>query len=157
MNTERKNTGHPAEAPLETHGRGEGAPSPEMVEQRAAELARIEGRGSGEATNEDRIRAKRELHGEHIRLSTSDDRTDVTVTRDPADVRAETGQRTEPLRPRDDQRIPEKEVKEGVREAEHEQMPAMRRTEPRGAGATRHAPSTREVSEDEDLSGQQQG
>ena len=109
-------------ARIERHGRGMGAPSEEAVEQRAQELAHIEGRGFGAVTGADRQRAWQELHGTGEPLSTEEAHSDLVASSNPADIAVETGHEKRPARPLDEQQAMEKEIEEGVREAEHERM-----------------------------------
>jgi hypothetical protein len=109
-------------ARMEIHGKEVGAPSEETVEQRAQEIARIEGRPPDAVTEEDRRQALQELHGEGVRLSTESPHADVITSRDPAKIAVDTGHENASIEDQDEQELMEREVKEGMREAEHERM-----------------------------------
>lgn len=120
MNRERKpNTpqGH-----VEHRGQPAGAITEEAVEARARELAMLDGRSGVAVTRDDRHNAEMELLNESVAVSTDDDRTDMLASRNPAAPAVETGHKIEDRKPADEQAAMEKEVKEGVREAEHERM-----------------------------------
>jgi hypothetical protein len=110
------------QARIEAHGAGEGPPTPEAVERRAREIAEIAGRDPEQVTQDDRVRASQELHDQALHLSTEDAHSDVLASSNPADMAVETGHRVENTRPMDEQQTAEEEVKEGLREAEHERM-----------------------------------
>jgi hypothetical protein len=120
-------------ARIQRHGEGIGPPTPEAVERRAREIARIQGRAPDEVNQEDRARASRELHDQNLPLSSTDVHSDVLASSNPADMAVDTGHRVEQTRPPDEQQITEAEVKEGLREAEHERMLEARRGQ-QGAG-----------------------
>lgn len=127
MQSEQQSTS--GNARMEIHGQEMGPPSEERVEQRARELAQIEGRPDGAVTGEDRKRALEELHGARIALSTDSPHSDVVASSDPADIAADTGHQNKPVEQQDEQQLMEKEVKEGVREAEHERMVEGQKTD----------------------------
>jgi hypothetical protein len=118
------NTTRPPYAKIVVHSEGMGVPSPEMVRQRARELARIDGRA--EYTEQDWRRAKQELHGGHEyswdgdedRMPQSVSERDMTAT--------DTGHHIENLRGGEDNVI-EELVAEGMDEAVHDQMLAASR------------------------------
>lgn len=116
-------------ARVQSHGKGVGPPTSEAVEQRAREIARIDGRSGDEINEADRALASREILNDLIALSSDEVRSDVASSRNPADVAVETGHKIEDMRPADEQRNREAEVREGVREAEHERMLEGRNTE----------------------------
>ncbi len=117
----------------ETHGKistasaGLGVPSPELVEERARELAAIAGRSASAFTDEDLRQAKDELLG-----NDSEDAPEET-----ADVVASLTERDEPVGIQgchvpnvglpDDQSLGEELVSEGLDEAAHDQMVAARK------------------------------
>lgn len=109
-------------ARIETHGRGMGAPSTEAVDSRAREIARIEGRTGDDISADDLDRAARELRDEDLILSSDEARSDLVASRNPADMAVDTGHQVPDRRPYDEQERWEAEIKEGVREAEHERM-----------------------------------
>lgn len=109
---------------LSNHGEGQGTVTPQMVEERACELARIDGREADQVTEEDRAAARSELLGEEIAVSTEEEdlSTDVTVPEDPSEPVEDRGHRTEDVGAGTDDSMPERLAKEGVRDAEHERM-----------------------------------
>jgi hypothetical protein len=122
MQTTTGETPERGRARIETHGAGVGPPTQEAVERRAREIAQIDGRPPEQVTADDRARASRELHNQTLSLSSDEARSNVVASGNPADMAVETGRRVESAKPRDEQRITEEEVKEGLREAEHERM-----------------------------------
>lgn len=123
MQTSKQNERR-TEARIETHGSGIGAPSEEAVEQRAQELAQLQGRNPEAVTADDRKRAWQELHGESIDLSTDEVHADRVASSNPTDIAVETGHQGQVAKPADEQQIMEQEIKEGMREAEHERLVA---------------------------------
>jgi hypothetical protein len=117
-NEQRENRG----GRVQRHGAGVGVITPELVEERAREIARIAGRQPGGITEDDRGQALRELQDETLHLSTDEARSDRLASRNPAHLGVETGHKVEDIKPPDTEPIVEKEVEEGVREAEHEHM-----------------------------------
>ena len=111
-----------AKGRIEKHSRGAGPATPEAVEARARELAVIDGRSPDDVREEDRVRARREMDDEAVALSTDEKRSDVLASSNPADMAVEAGHRRGRVKPADEQELAEEEMKEGVREAEHERM-----------------------------------
>jgi hypothetical protein len=113
------NTNRPPNAKIVVHANGMGVPSPEMVRQRALELARIDGRT--EYTEQDWQRAKQELHGGHpMTWDDEEDRMPESVSE--RDMTAtDTGHHMENMRDGDDN-LPEELVAEGMDEAVHDRM-----------------------------------
>ena len=113
------NTIRPPYAKILVHANGLGVPSPEMVRQRARELAQIDGRA--EYNELDWQRAKQELHGGHPaswddeedRMEQSISERDMTAT--------DNGHHTENLRGGEDN-VVEELVAEGMDEAVHDRM-----------------------------------
>ena len=124
MPTASPNQDRPWPGRVESHGEGLGPVTPELVERRAQELARIEGRSLDNVTDGDRERARRELRGEDATApeieapeSLPDD-----IARAPDDLLASRGQVAPDARAADEQKLPAEEAEEGVREAEHERL-----------------------------------
>ena len=114
-------------APLEQGGHEVGPLSPEMVAQRARELAEIDGRSSvGEA---DRQQALLELRGETGQFTSKNAESDYFATSNPADMAVKRGEQIPDIRPPDEQLNAEQETSEGIREAEHERMLQARQNE----------------------------
>jgi hypothetical protein len=93
-----------------------------MIEQRAREIAQIEGRSSIDVTEEDRTRAAEEFRDQALVLNSDEDRADIAASRDPGESISDTGHQTPRVKPDDEQENMEREIKEGVREAEHDRM-----------------------------------
>jgi hypothetical protein len=96
---------------------GLGTVTPQMVEQRAREIARSDGRSQ---SNElDWTRAREELTG-----PTSDSEELPTWEEPGRDWQmplVSTGEKAPTVRPEDDENIPEKLIQEGIEEADHNQ------------------------------------
>ncbi|HTV42665.1 MAG TPA: hypothetical protein VMF08_19025 [Candidatus Sulfotelmatobacter sp.] len=93
--------------------------TPDMVEDRARELALIAGREPNRVTASDRIQAKKELLGDDSGDAATDDTGIV-----PSGMGApptSTGKHTKPQLPTDDETEIET-VQEGLDEAEHDEM-----------------------------------
>ena len=91
--------------------------TPQMIEERAREIARSDGRA--QPNDLDRTRAREELTG-----STSASEklpTREEPGRDWQMPLVSTGEKAPTVRPEDDENIPEKLVQEGVEEADHDQ------------------------------------
>ncbi len=113
------NTSRPPYAKIVVHSTGLGVPSPEMVRQRARELALIDGRA--EHNERDWQRARQELHGGHPRSwDDEEDRMPQSVSE--RDMTAtDTGHHTENMVDGDDN-VLEELVAEGMDEAVHDRM-----------------------------------
>jgi hypothetical protein len=118
------NSSRPPYAKILVHAQGLGVPTPEMVQQRADELARIDGRT--EHNEQDWQRAKQELHGGHeYSWDDEEDRMEQSVSgRDM--IASDTGHHIENLRGGEDN-VLEELVAEGMDEAVHDQMLAASR------------------------------
>jgi hypothetical protein len=96
---------------------GLGTVTPQMIEERAREIARGDGRA--QPNDLDRTRAREDLTG-----STSDSEQSRTVGEPDPDwytPLGSTGEKTPTVRPEDEENIPEKLTQEGVEEADHDQ------------------------------------
>jgi hypothetical protein len=96
---------------------GIGTVTPQMIEERAREIARSDGRAQ---PNElDQTRAREEL------ISTTSGSDKSSTTEEPATdwytPRASSGEKTPTVPPEDDENIPAKLIQEGIEEAEHDQ------------------------------------
>ncbi len=113
------NSSRPPYAKIVVHATGMGVPSPDMVRQRARELAQIDGRA--EYNDADWQHAKQELHGGHQsswddeedRMEQSISERDMTAT--------DSGHHTENLVGGEDN-VLEELVAEGMDEAVHDRM-----------------------------------
>jgi hypothetical protein len=106
---------------LSNHGRGLGTVTEEMVEQRAGEIAIINGRSKRNILEADREQATRELTGkEHLNPTPT---AAETLTEDERweEVPESEGHRAETVPSPDEQTVAEKLVEEGVQDAEHDQ------------------------------------
>ena len=96
---------------------GLGTVTPQMIEERAREIARTDGRA--QPNDLDRTRAREELTG-----TTSDSEKPPTREEPGRDWQmplVSTGEKAPTVRPEDDENIPEKLVQEGIEEADHDQ------------------------------------
>ena len=119
------NSKRPSYAKIVVHSNGLGVPSPEMVRQRALELARIDGRT--EHNEQDWHRAKQELHGGH-RQSWDDEEDRMPQSISERDMTAiDAGHHTENLMDGEDN-MAEELIAEGMEEAVHDQMLEASRT-----------------------------
>ena len=113
------NTSRPSYAKIVVHANGMGVPTPEMVRQRARELAQIDGRS--EYNEQDWQHAKQELHGGHpYSWDDEEDRMPQSISeRDMTAV--DNGHHVENLVGGDDN-VVEELVAEGMDEAVHDRM-----------------------------------
>jgi hypothetical protein len=105
--------------------------TPDMVENRARELALIAGREPNRVTASDRIQAKKELLGDDSADAAVDD-TGITPSGMGAPPTS-TGSRTERHLPTDDE-TEIQTVQEGVDEAEHDEMVQAAKTRTKSEG-----------------------
>jgi hypothetical protein len=126
----------PQGARIEWHGGESGTMTSDMVEERAREIAIIEGRRPDDVNQNDRDRARLELSDDELILSSEDACSDMVASRNPADPTVEIGHevRTQIQMNDIEQERTEKEVLEGVREAEHERMLLSRQDEEEAEG-----------------------
>jgi hypothetical protein len=125
----------PPDARLTWHGDESGTLNADMVEERAREIAIIEGRSPDQVTENDRDRARMELRDDELILTSDDARSDILATRNPAEPTVELGHEVESNLSEDEQEMAEKETMEGVREAEHERMLLSRDLSPEDKAA----------------------
>jgi hypothetical protein len=100
---------------------GIGTVTPEMLEERAQEIARADGRA--EANDLDRARAREELTGGSEKPATEEEAADDWYT-----PRGSSGEKASTLRPEDEENIPKKLIQEGIDEADHDQRSSSART-----------------------------
>jgi hypothetical protein len=93
---------------------GVGTVTPQIVEQRAHEIARADGRA--EANDLDRTRARGDLIG-GLDQSTTVGEPD----RDWYTPRGSSGEKAPTVRPEDEENIPQKLIQEGIEEADNDQ------------------------------------
>ena len=104
---------------------GVGTVSPQMIEERAREIARGDGRA--QSNDLDRARAREELTG-----ATPDSEKPPTREepgRDWGMPLVSSGEKAPTVRPEDDENIPDKLIQEGVDEADHDQRSSSERGE----------------------------
>ena len=103
------------------HGSGMGMATEEEIERRARELAELDDRPADSVNDEDRRRARVELRGQDIDTAIgSETKSTAEGPRNPADTKVQHGEEAARRKPLEDQQFMEEEIKEGVREAEHE-------------------------------------
>src|SRR5215213_3741642 len=108
-------------AKIVVHSRGLGAPTPDLVRQRAEELATIN--GHAEYTEGDWQQARIELHGAHSPDGAlSEEMAIATMVSEPDMLAVNVGHHTERVRLDDDRNLVEELWLEGMEEAEHERM-----------------------------------
>ncbi len=101
---------------------GLGTVTPRMVEQRAREIALINGRPAEGFTQADLEAAQAELTGESALMEQREEDSAPMAASLRDLVPASKGHKVAPKLPSDDQRIAEQLVQEGVDEAEHHSM-----------------------------------
>ena len=103
---------------------GIGNVTPEMIDERAREIARADGRS--QANDLDRTRAREDLIG-------SASGSEKPLTEEPVDdwytARGSSGKKAPTVRPEDEENIPDKLIREGVEEADHDQRSRSGETE----------------------------
>jgi hypothetical protein len=103
---------------------GVGTVTPQMIEERAREIARGDGRRQ---PNElDRTRAREELTG--VTSGSEKPPTREEPGRDWGMPLVSSGEKAPTVRPEDEENIPEKLIQEGVEEADHDQRTKSGRT-----------------------------
>jgi hypothetical protein len=107
------------QAKIVRHAEGLGVPTPEIVRQRALEIAAIEGRAA--FTEQDWQQARIELHGGSNGLSPDDLEEMAQFVSERDMVAGSTGHHTENLVP-EDVDVGEELVSEGMDEAVHDRM-----------------------------------
>jgi len=126
MNSEN-NEGKGGAGRVEVHGDGLGVPAASDVELRASEIAYIHGRSPDHVTRSDRIEALRELRGRGASITEDDIESDCLANRDPKDPLYDTGHQMPEVAEPDEQANIEREVQEGLDEAQHDTMLEARR------------------------------
>jgi hypothetical protein len=101
---------------------GLGTVTPEMVEQRAREIALINGRPAGDFNEADLEEARAELTGDFAIAEQREEEPGIAAATLRDVVPGTSGHKIAPKLPSDEQRVPEQLVQEGVEEAEHHQM-----------------------------------
>src|SRR5581483_11422848 len=114
---------------VEEHGKAVGTVSPQDVEQRAREIARIAGRDR--PTPEDRIQARDELLDRDLPPTVAQDAavSMQSLSRDPSDPAVDRGRQAPEYIENDEEEGLERLALEGVEEAQHDQMVEARNAE----------------------------
>ena len=97
-------------------------PTPEMVNQRAREIALINERNPDEFTEADWEQARRELTGVETSASLEDPVEMAASLSERGAVRDETGSQIPRIAPKDEALLDERLARRGVEEAAHDQM-----------------------------------
>jgi hypothetical protein len=117
MREENNNEGRFSE-----NGRGLGTVTEEMVQQRAAELALINGRPPGQILDSDIDEARRELTGRETLVPTPPPAEELTEDQRWQPVAESTGNKAPTMPAPDEQTFAEELVEEGVEDAEQDSM-----------------------------------
>lgn len=115
-----KDTRREVEGKIFSHEKGLGTVTRQMIEDRAREIAVIDGRSR--ATREDRLSARREL----LRMRGIDDEgheaEEELDSLDPSENPSRHGNHAPNFEPDDEEQVQRDLVEQGVEEADHEQM-----------------------------------
>ena len=109
---------------ISVHGNGVGAPSPEMIERRAREIALIDERNPDEFTDSDWEQARRELMGIQQTAAPEEIGGGVEIAEDEHEIVPESPGHRAP-RPGfddDDETLGQSLISDGLEEAAHDQM-----------------------------------
>jgi len=107
---------------ISVHGDGMGAPTPELVEKRAREIALINERNPDDFTDADWEQARRELLGDETATGADDVDEIVDHMSERDEVPGDTGHRAPRAGVDDDEMLGEQLVTDGLEEAVHDQM-----------------------------------
>ncbi|MFN2508914.1 MAG: hypothetical protein ABR589_09095 [Chthoniobacterales bacterium] len=107
---------------ISVHGAGMGAPTPELVEKRAREIALIDERNPDEFTDADWEQARKELVGIEVTAAAEDADEIVDGISDRDSVPGESGHRAPRAGLDDDETLGAQLVTGGLEEAAHDQM-----------------------------------
>lgn len=105
---------------ISDHFSGVGTVTPEMVRQRAREIAIINGRPTNHCTKQDLLEAQRELTGASPATDGEDDI--IINTTSWGEEPGSAGHSVEREEAADEQTLAEELVEQGINEAEHDQM-----------------------------------
>lgn len=120
---------HPAAGKISVHGHGIGAPSPELIERRAREIAMIDERNPNDFTDGDWDQAHRELLGGSSTAAPEENNQNAEVVDEWNVVASDNGHRAPRSGSADDENVGEELVSEGLEEAAHDQMVEARKEE----------------------------
>lgn len=113
---------HHAFGKISVHGNGVGAPTPELIEKRARELALIDERKPDEYTDADWDQATKEISGAEIIAHAEDTDEVIDTISDRDSVPGESGHRASRAGFDEDESLGEQLVTGGLEEAAHDQM-----------------------------------
>jgi hypothetical protein len=119
----------PGAGKITVHGNGIGAPTPEVVEKRAREIAMIDERDPNEFTDADWEQARRELLGAGTPNPPEETKENATLEEEWEVVANDSGHRAPRAGVDDDEMLGEQLVAGGVEEATHDQMLEARKEE----------------------------
>lgn len=114
---------------ISVHGQGVGAPTPEMVEKRAREIALIGERNPEEFTDADWEQARQELMGGAPQLAPEETPESAGLEEEWPVVASDTGHAGAQTGLDDDEALGQKLVEGGVEEAIHDSMVQARKDE----------------------------
>lgn len=117
----------PQQAKILSGTSGIGAASPQMIEQRAREIARSDGRT--QPNDLDRSNAREELTGASSASEKAPTREEPG--RDWGMALVSSGEKVPTVRPEDEQNVPEKLIQEGIEEADRDQRTKAERGSPK--------------------------
>ena len=122
---------HPRAGKISLHGDGMGAPSPDLVEKRAREIALINEREPDDFTDADWDQARRELIGDVLPNLPEGAEGSAGIEGEWPPVAGDTGHRVPRIGVDDDdgETLGEHLVEDGVEEATHDQMLEARKEE----------------------------
>jgi hypothetical protein len=112
----------PRAGKITVHGNGLGAPSPDLVRQRAREIAMIDERNPDEFTEGDWEQAHRELLGTASVAAPEETEQNAEVVEEWNMVAADTGHHALRATDVEDENLGEQLVSDGLEEATHDQM-----------------------------------
>ena len=114
---------------IAVHGDGVGAPTPELVEKRAREIALIDERDPDEFTDADWAQAQRELMGVATTNAPEETNENAELVEEWEVTPSDTGHRAPRAGVNDDETLGEQLVSGGLEEAAHDQMLEARKDE----------------------------
>ncbi|HEY0368633.1 MAG TPA: hypothetical protein VGC85_03460 [Chthoniobacterales bacterium] len=114
---------------ISVHGDGMGAPTPELVEKRAREIALIDERDPEEFTDADWEQARAELLGVASTGAPEETVENASLEEEWPVVASDTGERAPRAGVDDDEMLGQQLVEGGVEEATHDSMVQARRDE----------------------------
>ena len=114
---------------ISLHGDGLGAPTPELIEKRARELALIAERDPNDFNDGDWDQAQRELMGVATHSAPEETRENAELIDDWDVVPGSTGERAPRAGVDDDETVGQQLVSDGLDEAAHDQMVEARKEE----------------------------